>query len=178
MALVLLDRDGVINEDSPDYIRSTSEWMPLAGSIEAIARLSRAGRRVGVCTNQAGVAKGLFTNAELDSINRMMSSAVERAGGHIDGVFCCTHSPDAGCDCRKPAPGLLLQAMSTFGVEPDETTFVGDSPRDVQAAFAAGCTPILVRTGNGARCEADARSLGVELVFDDLPAAVDWLLHQ
>jgi D-glycero-D-manno-heptose 1,7-bisphosphate phosphatase len=178
MALVLLDRDGVINEDSPNYIRSTSEWVPLSGSIEAIARLSRTGRRVAVCTNQAGVAKGALSEADLDAINRMMTDAIERAGGRIDAVFCCTHSADAGCGCRKPAPGLLLQAMSTFGVDPSATTFVGDSPRDVQAALSAGCTPILVRTGNGARYESEARALGVELVFDDLAGAVDWLLHQ
>jgi D-glycero-D-manno-heptose 1,7-bisphosphate phosphatase len=178
MALVLLDRDGVINEDSPNYIRLPSDWIPLAGSIDAIARLSRAGRRIGVCTNQAGVAKGLIAKVDLDSINRLMTSAVERAGGRIDGVFCCMHAPDAGCACRKPAPGLLLEALSTLEGAASETTFIGDSLRDAQAALAAGCTPILVRTGNGVQSETDARALGVDLVFDDLAGAADWLLRQ
>jgi len=177
MALVLLDRDGVINEDSPNHIRNSSAWIPIAGSLDAIARLCRAGRRVAVCTNQAGVAKGFFTRADLDEINRTMTLAVERAGGHIDGVFCCIHSPDEHCACRKPAPGLLNQAMKTFGASATETTFIGDSVRDAQAALAAGCAPILVRTGNGIRSESDARALGIDLIFDDLGAATDWLLR-
>jgi len=178
LVLVLLDRDGVINEDSPNYVRAPSEWTPLAGSLQAIARLSRAGRTVAVCSNQAGVGKGALTIADLDAINTTMTTAVARAGGRIDGVFCCTHSPDERCTCRKPAPGLLLQAMEAFGVTAAETTFIGDSLRDAEAALAAGCAPILVRTGHGARSEGQVRALGIDLVFDDLAAATDWLLRQ
>jgi len=177
MTLVLLDRDGVINEDSPNYIRNASAWIPIAGSLDAIARLSHAGRQVAVCTNQAGVGKGLFTQADLDAIKRTKTLEVERIGGRIDGVFCCIHSPDEHCACRKPAPGLLHQAMKAFGVTAADTTFVGDSVRDAQAALAAGCAPILVRTGNGVRSELGARALGVDLIFDDLAAATDWLLR-
>jgi len=176
--LVLLDRDGVINEDSPNYVRAPSEWAPLAGSLQAIARLSQAGSKIAVCSNQAGVGKGVLTMADLDAVNRTMSTAVAEAGGRIDGVFCCTHSPEQRCGCRKPAPGLLLQAMAALGSSARETTFIGDSPRDVAAALAAGCAPILVRTGHGAQSEESVRKLGIELVFDDLAAAVDWLLRQ
>jgi D-glycero-D-manno-heptose 1,7-bisphosphate phosphatase len=176
--LVLLDRDGVINEDSPNYVRDASQWTPLAGSLQAIARLSRAGRTIAVCSNQAGVSKGALTVADLEAINRAMTSAVTQAGGRIDGVFYCTHSPEQRCACRKPAPGLLLQAMTALGASAAETTFIGDSLRDAEAAIAAGCAPILVRTGHGSRSEAQARAIGVDLVFDDLAAATNWLLRE
>ena len=178
LVLVLLDRDGVINEDSPNYVRTPSEWRPLAGSLQAIARLSRAGRKIAVCSNQAAVGKGELTMADLDAVSRAMTIAVTEAGGRIDGVFYCTHSPDQRCACRKPAPGLLLQAMTTFGAAASETAFIGDSLRDAAAALAAGCTSILVRTGHGAQSEASVRKIGIELVFDDLAAAADWLLRQ
>ena len=174
--LVLLDRDGVINEDLPNYVRAPSEWTPLAGSLRAIVRLSRAGRKIAVCSNQAGVGRGALTIADLDAVNEAMAAAVTEAGGRIDGVFCCTHTPEERCVCRKPAPGLLLRAMATLGASASETTFIGDSLRDAEAALAAGCVPILVRTGHGARSESQARALGVQLVFDDLAAATDWLL--
>jgi D-glycero-D-manno-heptose 1,7-bisphosphate phosphatase len=176
--LVLLDRDGVINEDAPNYIRAPSDWRPLAGSLQAIARLSRAGRRVAVCSNQAGVGRGVLTMGDLEAVNDAMTNAVEQAGGKIDAVFCCTHAPDERCNCRKPAPGLLYQAMTVFGITAADTTFIGDSVRDAEAALAAGCAPILVRTGHGAHSEAQVRALGVNLVFDDLAAAADWLLQR
>jgi len=176
MSLVLLDRDGVINEDSPTYIKRPSEWLPIPGSLEAIARLHRAGRSVAICSNQAGVARGLFSQADLDAIHGCMLAAMARVGGHINGIFCCTHTPEQRCSCRKPAPGLLTRAMRDLMAKPDETTFIGDSLRDMEAALAAGCLPVLVRTGNGANTEAVARTLGVVRVFDDLSSAVDWLL--
>src|SRR4051812_21382421 len=107
MTLVLLDRDGVINEDSPNYIRRPSEWIPIPGSIQAIARLSRAGRRVAVCSNQAGIARGLILATDLAAIDRTMTDEVGAAGGRLDGIYYCMHGPDENCDCRKPAPGLL-----------------------------------------------------------------------
>lgn len=178
MPLVLLDRDGVINEESPTYIKRRSEWRPISGSLAAIARLNRAGRSVAICTNQAGVARGVITNDELDAIHDGMRIELSRIGGRVDGIFCCTHSPDQHCSCRKPQPGLLIRAMRELYGTPEDTTFIGDSLRDMQAALAAGCVPILVRTGNGAQVEAEARTLGIERVFDSLSTAADWLIRR
>jgi len=175
MSLVLLDRDGVINEDSPAYVKRPSEWSPIPGSLDAIARLNRTGWSVAICSNQAGVGRGLLTNDDLDSIHDAMRAALARVGGHIDGIFCCTHSPDDHCACRKPEPGLLVHAMHELNATPEQTTFVGDSLRDMQAAVAAGCTPVLVRTGHGADSESGARAMGVERIFDDLAQAASWL---
>ena len=158
MSLVLLDRDGVVNEESPEYITRPSEWLPIPGSLDAIARLNRTGCTVAICSNQSAVARGFMTIDDLDAI------------------FCCTHAPDAHCGCRKPEPGLLLRAMAELNATPERTTFVGDSLRDVHAAIAAGCLPVLVRTGHGAEFESAARALGVQYVFDDLAMATDWMI--
>jgi len=178
MSLVLLDRDGVINEDSPNYIKRASEWLPIDGSLEAIARLNRAGSRVAICSNQSGVARGDLSVEDLHDIHEAMRIRLAEAGGHIDAIFCCIHGPDDQCDCRKPAPGLLKRAMTELHHAPAETTFVGDSLRDMQAAVAAHCLPVLVRTGNGAKSESTARAIGVNLIFDDLAAATNWLLDR
>jgi len=178
MSLVLLDRDGVINEDSPTYIKRASEWRPIDGSLEAIARLNRAGSVVAICSNQSGVARGVLSIEALHEIHEVMRIRLAEAGGQIDGIYCCIHGPDDHCSCRKPAPGLLKQAMTEFDHAPADTTFIGDSLRDMEAALAACCVPVLVRTGNGATCEATARSIGVDLVFDDLAAATAWLLDR
>ncbi len=178
MSLVLLDRDGVINEDSPTYIKRAAEWRPIEGSLDAIARLNRAGSTVAICSNQAGVARGILSIENLSEIHEEMRARLAEAGGHIDGIFCCTHSPDERCECRKPAPGLLRRAMAELNHTPDTTTFVGDSLRDMQAAFAAHCVPVLVRTGNGADAEPGARAIGVNRIFDDLATATDWLLDR
>lgn len=148
MNVVILDRDGVINVDSSDYIRSPDEWRPIPGSLEAITLLSNSGLDVYVATNQAGVGRGLFSLDDLDAIHRKMHSAVEAAGGEIAGVFYCPHHPCDGCDCRKPGIGLLLQIADRCGAISD-VPFVGDSIKDIQAAKLAGCRPVLVRTGNG-----------------------------
>ena len=111
MPLVLLDRDGVINEDSPAYIKCPSEWLPIPGSLEAISRLNRVGNRVAICTNQSGLARGLFTIEDLDAIHDAMRRALGGVGGHIDAIFYCPHAPEARCSCRKPEPGLLVRAM-------------------------------------------------------------------
>ena len=177
MSLVLLDRDGVINEDSPNYICSPSDWLPIPGSLHAIARLSRAGRTVAVCSNQSAVARGLISEAELAEIDRAMRSAIEFEGGRLQGTYYCVHGPEKNCACRKPAPGLLQLAMTTLNARPDETVYIGDSIRDIQAGKAAGCSTILVRTGNGRRDEPAARTLGVDDVADDLAAAVDRILQ-
>lgn len=178
MPLVLLDRDGVINEDSPNYIKSPDEWLPIDGSLAAIARLNRAGSAVAICSNQAAVARGILSIETLRAIHQLMQAQLSESGGHVDAIFCCTHAPDEKCGCRKPAPGLLTRAMAELDHSPEHTTFVGDSLRDMQAALAANCLPVLVRTGNGARSEESAREIGVNLVFDDLAAATDWLLRR
>lgn len=183
MKLVILDRDGVINEDSADHVKSVAEWIPLPGSIEAIARLSRAGYLVAVATNQSGLARGLFGLDELEAMNAKMVSLVGAEGGVIDGVFYCPHGPDDGCPCRKPAPGLLDAIASELGVELRGAPLVGDSLRDLQAGLARGCLPLLVRTGKGGDTELllagqpDAK-LRSTPVFEDLAAAADFILAQ
>ncbi len=151
MKLIILDRDGVINHDSDAYIKNPGEWQPLPGSLEAIARLSRAGYRIVVATNQSGVARGLFDLAALAAIHTRMQQAVNAAGGRIDAIFFCPHGPDAGCACRKPRPGLFLEILRRFKTAPAEVHAIGDQLRDLEAAHAAGCRPVLVLTGKGAR---------------------------
>lgn len=150
MSLVILDRDGVINAESDDYIRSLAEWTPLPGSLEAIAALSRAGHTVVIATNQSGLARGYFSLDDLRAIHRELCRRVEDLGGTVAGIFYCPHHPDDGCDCRKPATGLLRAIESELGLPLASAVLVGDSLKDLQAAAAAGCRPVLVRTGRGA----------------------------
>lgn len=173
--LVILDRDGVINFDSPDYIKSPEEWVPIPGSIEAIARLHRHGFRVYVATNQAGIARGKLTEEDLLAIHARMLSAVEEAGGQIAGIEYCPHHPDDHCRCRKPAPGMLLAIEQISGISVKGQPYVGDSLKDIRAAEAAGCEPILVLTGNGV--ETARRNQSVSAVFDDLAAFTDHLIR-
>ena len=142
--LVLIDRDGVINRDSASYIKSVEEWIPLPGSLEAIAQLTRAGFEVVVVTNQSGIARGLFSAETLDEIHAAMREAATEAGGRIAAILHCPHHPDDGCDCRKPKPTLLLAAAAKFGVPIEDVPFIGDKASDVEAALAAGARPILV----------------------------------
>lgn len=146
---VFLDRDGVINENRADYVKNWSEFRFLPGSLEAIARLTQAGHRLVVCTNQAGLAKGLLSRETLDDIHRRMLAAVEAAGGVIEKVYYCAHDKDADCECRKPRPGMLLRARDELGLEMSEAAFVGDSMTDIQAGIAAGVHPVLVLSGLG-----------------------------
>lgn len=147
--VVFLDRDGVINQDRADFVRSVDSFRPLAGSLEAIARLGRAGYRVVVITNQSGLARGLFERDALDEIHDRLEASVRALGGRIDGIFVCPHGPDDGCDCRKPAPGLIRQAALALGVEPRGAPFVGDRASDVRAAWAAGCRAVGVGPATG-----------------------------
>ncbi len=149
MNTIILDRDGVINQDSDAYIKSPDEWIPIPGSLEAIARLSQAGYQVVVATNQSGLARGLFDQATLDAIHHKMESAIHQHGGELAGIYYCPHGPDDGCSCRKPKPGLLQQIEQELGIDPTQTVLVGDSLRDLQAATAFGIKPILVLTGKG-----------------------------
>jgi D-glycero-D-manno-heptose 1,7-bisphosphate phosphatase len=169
--LVILDRDGVINADSPAYVRSPAEFVPLPGSLEAIARLNDAGVRVAVATNQSGLARGLFDQSTLDAIHARLHELVRGVGGRIEAIACCPHGPEDGCSCRKPRAGLLEQIGRELGVELGGAPFVGDSERDLEAALAAGCEPVLVRTGNGLKTERALTSIRCR-VFEDLAAFV------
>lgn len=174
--LVILDRDGVINHDSDDYIKSVEEWLPIDGSLEAIARLNHAGIFVAVATNQSGIARGYFSLQELNRMHAKFQQALARVGGHVDGIFFCPHAPDEGCSCRKPAPGLLRSISLRFGFALDRVPFIGDTRSDVEAARAARALPMLVRTGKGERTLAADPSLAELPVFADLAEAVDSLL--
>jgi D-glycero-D-manno-heptose 1,7-bisphosphate phosphatase len=175
--LVVLDRDGVINRESPDFIRTPAEWLPLPGSVEAIARFSQAGFTVVVATNQSGLARGLFDWVALEAIHARMRDAVAAAGGHIDGIYVCPHGPDDGCDCRKPRPGLMQQIERAWHVSLAGVPAIGDSARDLEAARAVGARAILVRTGNGSGVERAGTAGGAE-IFDDLAAAATALLAE
>ncbi len=187
-SLILLDRDGVLNVDSAGYIKRPEEWQPLPGAAAALGQLSAAGATLAICTNQSGVARGLYDLATLDRIHEKMRSHLKAAGAELGALYYCPHGPGDGCQCRKPAPGMLLNAMSEFATAPHKTCFVGDSLRDLEAAEAAGCQPVLVRTGNGAASERTLLStawrksaptnsaLRQVPVFDDLAAAVPYLL--
>jgi len=178
MKLVILDRDGVINHDSDDYIKSPDEWISIPGSIEAIAKLNHAGFLVCVATNQSGIARGYFDILTLNKIHEKMLHETALAGGNIDGIFFCPHSPDDKCNCRKPLPGLLLQISKRFSISLENSFFIGDSKKDIQAAEMAGAKPILVRTGKGLETEKqlpDFSDLEVP-VFDNLSDAVAGLL--
>ncbi|UCE31617.1 MAG: D-glycero-beta-D-manno-heptose 1,7-bisphosphate 7-phosphatase [Burkholderiales bacterium] len=170
MKLILIDRDGVINHDSEFFIKNPDEWQPIEGSLEALARLNAAGFRVAVTTNQSGVARGLLDVPMLHRIHAKMHRAAAAVGARIDAVFFCPHGPDDGCECRKPRPGMLREALTRFGAEPDATFVVGDSPRDLDAAVAAGCRPVLVLTGNGRRTLDEAQVPGQAIVRVDLAA--------
>ncbi len=176
--LVILDRDGVINRDSDAFVKSPAEWLPLPGSIDAIAALSGAGFTVTVASNQSGLARGLFDRAALRAMHGKLRRLVDAAGGRIDRIVVCPHGPEDGCSCRKPLPGLLLRLARHYGTRLDGVPVIGDSTRDLEAALAAGAKPILVRTGNGGRTEASLpdRLAGVA-VYDDLAAAADALVR-
>ena len=149
--LIILDRDGVINEDSDNYVRSVDEWLPIEGSIEAIAKLSKAGYAIAVATNQSGLARGYFQPETLDAMHQKMTDLVQSERGKIDAIFFCPHGPDDACECRKPRPGMVYQALTQFQQAASDTWVVGDSLRDIQAGQQAGCKTALVATGKGER---------------------------
>ncbi|MEO1034402.1 MAG: D-glycero-beta-D-manno-heptose 1,7-bisphosphate 7-phosphatase [Pseudomonadota bacterium] len=172
--LVILDRDGVINADSANYIRAPREWQPLDGSLDAIARLHAAGILITVATNQSGLARGYFSRRTLYRIHEKMRKAVRAAGGDIATIAFCPHGPDDDCDCRKPRPGLLYRILDKHGVLASDALLIGDSERDLVAAHRAGVDAWLVRTGNGAKTES-AWTGGPLKVVDNLAAAADEL---
>ena len=170
MKLVILDRDGTINHDSDQYIKSPAEWQPIAGSLDAIARLTQAGYRVVVATNQSGIARGLFDTSTLIAIHDTLARAVAQAGGRIDAFFFCPHAADSACECRKPKPGMLLEIARRFNVSLQGVCMVGDAQRDVDAAAAAGARPVLVLTGKGRKTRDEGRLPPGTEVFADLAA--------
>jgi D-glycero-D-manno-heptose 1,7-bisphosphate phosphatase len=179
MKLIVLDRDGVINLDSDAYIKSTDEWVPIEGSLEAIARLNHDGYTVVVASNQSGIARGYFDVETLSAMHRKMDDMLSKIGGRVDAVFYCPHGPDDGCHCRKPKPGLLLEIGQRFNVPLREVTFIGDSISDIKAASTANANAMLVRTGKGVKAE---KIMQLECkasipVFDDLAAAVADILQ-
>lgn len=180
MSLVILDRDGVINFDSDDYIKSAAEWHPIPGSLEAIARLSQAGFTVAVATNQSGLGRGLFDLDDLEAMHAKLEEALQALGGQLAGIFYCPHHPDDQCACRKPLAGLIDAIEAELGLSAQGAALVGDSLRDLEAGKIKGCELILVKTGKG---EKTLATLPEELqeevsVFPDLAAAADYLLSR
>ncbi len=180
---ILLDRDGVINFDSPDYILTPEQWRPIPGSLEAIARLNRSGIPVAIVSNQSALGRGMMDRQTFDAIHARMIAAIEEQGGRIAHVAYCPHAPEDNCDCRKPRPGLILDTLTRLGLsdQPSSVLLVGDSVRDVEAAVAARVRPILVRTGYGDAEEIyrQARRLDQDLqIYPDLRTVVDTLLGE
>jgi D-glycero-D-manno-heptose 1,7-bisphosphate phosphatase len=176
MKLIILDRDGVINIGSAQFIKSPDEWKPIPGSLEAIARLTRDGWRVVVATNQSGLARGLFEMATLNAIHAKMHKAVAQAGGRIEAVFYCPHAAEMDCDCRKPRTGLFNEIAARYGHDLQGVPAVGDSLRDLQVAASVGALPFLVKTGKGEKTLAAGGLPKDTPVFADLSEAVDYLL--
>jgi D-glycero-D-manno-heptose 1,7-bisphosphate phosphatase len=187
MKLIILDRDGVINHDRDDYVKSAEECVPINGSIDAIVRLNKAGFTVVIATNQAGLAKGKFELDDLEAMHEKITGLVEEKGGELGGIFYCPHHPDDKCKCRKPMPGMLDAIEAEFNTSVESSYFIGDSLRDLQAGVTKGCKPILVKTGNGEKTlaqladsdlQTDAPLISAQQVqvFDDLATAADFIL--
>jgi len=173
---IILDRDGVINFDSAEYIKSPEEWQAIPGSLDAIAQLNRAGFHVLVATNQSGIARGFYDLATLDLIHEKMMRELASVGAYVDEIFFCPHHPDENCPCRKPKPGLLMQMAAKFPIHFSETFFIGDSFKDILTARAVGCMPILVHTGNGELVMQRHPEVADIPNFRDLAEAVEYVL--
>ena len=183
MKLVILGRDGVLNEFHSDHIKEAEEWVPLPGALEAVAKLNHAGWHCVVATNQAGLGRGLLDMASVNAVHAKMNTMLAEVGGRIDAVFFCPHEPEVACDCRKPLPGLMFKVAERFGVDLEDVPMVGDTLRDLEAARAAGCLPHLVRTGRAAgysdeEMAALQRQVPGSQVHTDLKAFAQWLIAQ
>ena len=177
--IIVLDRDGVINVDSDAYIKSPDEWIPLPGALEAIARLTQAGYRIAVATNQSGIGRGLFDMNTLNAMHLKMHKMVAAVGGRIDAVFFCPHTAEDQCECRKPKPGMLKMIADRFEIDPEETPCVGDALRDLQAAAALGFIPHRVLTGKGKKTLAAGGLPEGTIVHEDLRAfSLDFLSEE
>ncbi|MBH3426647.1 D-glycero-beta-D-manno-heptose 1,7-bisphosphate 7-phosphatase [Pseudomonas alkylphenolica] len=177
MKLLILDRDGVINQDSDAYIKSLDEWIPIPGSIEAIAQLSKAGWTVAVATNQSGIARGYYDLATLEAMHARLRRLVAEQGGEVGLIVYCPHGPDEGCDCRKPKPGMLRTIACHYQSDLAGVWFVGDSKGDLEAALTVDAQPILVKTGKGEKTLSKGIPQGT-LIFDDLAAIARELIHK
>jgi D-glycero-D-manno-heptose 1,7-bisphosphate phosphatase len=181
--LIILDRDGTINEDRDDYVKGPDEWIPIPGALEAIARLNHAGWHTVVATNQSGLGRGTFDMATLNAMHAKMNHLLAKHGGRIDAVFFCPHAPSEACNCRKPLPGLFEQIGERFDVSMRDVPVVGDSLRDLQAGVSVGCQPHLVRTGKaGAMTDAEIGALCAQVpgtsVHADLSAFAEFLIRK
>ena len=176
MKLIILDRDGVINYDSDQFIKSPEEWKPIPGSLEAIARLNQAGYRVAVATNQSGIGRGLFDMPTLNAIHDKMHKSLAQVGGRVDAIFFCPHTNDANCECRKPKSGMIEEVAIRFGVSLKGVPAVGDSLRDLEAAGRLGAQPYLVLTGKGTKTQAKGGLPEGTLIYPDLASVVSSLL--
>lgn len=176
MKLIILDRDGVINFDSDQFIKNPDEWKPIPGSLEAIARLCQAGYRVVVATNQSGVGRGLFDMSTLNAIHDKMHKSCALMGGRIDAVFFCPHTAEANCACRKPKSGMIEEIAGRYNVDLPGVPAVGDSLRDLEAAARLGAQPFLVLTGKGTKTQAKGGLPEGTLIFPDLAAAVTHII--
>jgi len=177
MKLIILDRDGVINHDSAEYIKSLEEWVPIPGSLDAMARLYHGGFRIIIASNQSGLGRGLFSIDHLNAIHRKLARELGAQGAQLEAIFFCPHAPSANCACRKPLPGLLNEIADRLQVNLVGVPCVGDSWRDMESALAVGATPILVRTGNGLNTLIDHADELVDIpIFNDLAAATDYIL--
>ena len=179
MKLIILDRDGVINEDSDDYIKSPDEWIPIPGSLDAVARLNHAGYSVAIASNQSGIARGYFSMETLAAMSVKMNDMLTPLGGRIDAMLFCPHGPNDGCDCRKPRPGMLIEIGNRFQTSLENVLFVGDNINDVKAAQVAGAKPVLVKTGKGEQTASlidTNKSMNVP-VYEDLADVVNSILE-
>jgi D-glycero-D-manno-heptose 1,7-bisphosphate phosphatase len=175
MKLIILDRDGVVNHDSAQFVKSPEEWIPIDGALEAIARLTHGGYRAVIATNQSGIGRGLFDMATLNAINSKMIKAVSQAGGRIEAVFYCPDTSESSSKFRKPAPGMLLEIGERFNTQLKDVPAVGDSLRDLRAAVAVGARPILVLTGKGKATRESGDLPDGTLVYPDLAAVAQAL---
>ncbi len=176
--IVILDRDGVINFDSDDHIKSPEEWVPIPQSLQAIAKLNQAGFTVFITSNQSGIARGLFNLSTLEKTHQKMHDALLKEGGKVDKIYFCPHGPDDHCSCRKPLPGMLKQLESDYGIQLKSAYVVGDSFRDIEAGLSVGAKTILVKTGNGEKTLLKhADELKNTVITDNLMAAVEYILR-
>lgn len=178
MPFIILDRDGVINYDSDEYIKSPEEFHLIPGSVEAIAKLNRAGYRVLVATNQSGVARGFYTVEMLEKMHAKLHAELSKVGGEIEEIFYCPHHPDEDCPCRKPKPGMFHQMDEKYHLNFAETFFIGDTITDIHVALTVGCKPILILSIKGKKTLEKHPEVALFPHFDDLAAAVDFVLSQ
>ena len=176
--LVILDRDGVINIDSADYIKSPGEWIPIPGSLEAICRFAERNWLIFIVTNQSGIARDLFSESTLRQIHQKMCNLITQRGGYITGIYFCPHHPRDGCSCRKPNTGLLQQIEIEHQLSVKGAPFIGDSLKDVKAALSAGCKPVVVKTGNGKETVNQLANCQSIQVCENLADASELLLNQ